>query len=318
MRHEQLISTGLGWAKTTGTKFAEWTFSNLSEEHIEFLTLSLERDLLTSRSPGKYDALANALLITSIFNPLTRLYSWKMPTGLYPALEPAYYVGRIVDDVADGHRSLPPGFETFKDWTTHLKQLVNLDWQDIPKEISPEFLLKRAMIRLQPLQRSGDNVSHEFSSFFSAMEVEHDRRINGSVLTTRELQSLNWHSFSHVQNIALIAIRSSTRVKEESGLAILPELLGRGYSVRDLKQDLSDNICNTPKEVLDESRLTLSQLSKDPDLVDNNQTMQNWIASETKDCLTLAQQLTQQKLDLPAKLLTKALTQGLKEDLISL
>jgi hypothetical protein len=280
------------------------------EEHW-FLTN--ERILLTNRAPGKYDVITLAINAISSINPLSLFPGQKREKGLFPALEPAYYTGRIPDDIADGHRPLPEGFENFKEWIDHLKQLLDSDFQSVPTDTTFEYLFKKAYERLLPLQKSSDDVKDLYNKFFDAMVVENLRRSKREVKTEEELQDLNWESFSHVQNIAFIAIKSSARVTKESNLSALPELLRRGYSIRDLKEDLKDNICNIPKIVIEESKLTFEQLSETPELVETNERLQLWISGEVKKCQQLIQVLDNEKLDLSGKLLVKALTTGIKK-----
>lgn len=314
MVREQLSQTATGGLSNI-ERFANWLISVYPEPAIEFIILAEERDRLTNNSPGKYATLATGLRITSTFNPLARLVSWKFPEGIFPAFEPAYYVGRVVDDIADGDRELPEGYEGFQDWINHLKHCLETNFQAVPKDFSFEFLFKRAIQRLEPLQRPGDNVREEYLKFLDAMVMENQRRVNAEVKTEQQLAEINWESFSHVQDIAFIAVKSSVRITQKSGLAKLPDLLGRGYAIRDLQAELGKNICNIPKEVLDKSGLSFQQLSQNPQLVDGNSVLQSWINSEIQECRKIIEELNQVKLDIPAKFLVKILTKGIEKDL---
>lgn len=195
---------------------------------------------------------------------------------------------------------------------------MHSDFQGVQKDTTFEYLFKIAYERLVPLQKHGDNIKDLYDKFLDAMIVENLRRLNREVKTEEELLDLNWESFSHVQNIALIALKSSARVTKKPGLSALPELLGRGYSIRDLKEDLADNVCNIPRKVLEQSKLSFQQLSANPELIDHNERLQLWIGEEIRKCKDLIQILDAEKLDLTGKLLVKALTSGLKKDILKL
>ncbi|MDZ4228873.1 MAG: hypothetical protein U1C50_01300, partial [Patescibacteria group bacterium] len=137
MVREQLSQTATGGLSNI-ERFANWFISVYPEPAIEFIILAEERDRLTNNSPGKYATLATGLRITSTFNPLARLVSWKFPEGIFSAFEPAYYVGRVVDDIADGDRELPEGYEGFQDWINHLKYCLETNFQAVPKDFSFE------------------------------------------------------------------------------------------------------------------------------------------------------------------------------------
>jgi len=319
MLKEKYFPIAKNTIRTFSDKFNRWAIRQIFlVEPEEYFFLLNEKILLTDRAPGKYDDITLAINLISSINPLSRYPGKKLEKGLFPALEPAYYTGRIPDDIADGHRPLPEGFENYQDWINHLKICLDSDFRDISIDYTFEYLFKKAYERLLPLQKHGDDVKDEYNKFFDAMVVENSRRVNREIKTEEELLALNWESFSHVQNIAFIAIKSSARVTKKSGLSALPELLGRGYSIRDLKKDLADNVCNIPKEVLEQSGLSFQQLSENPELVDTNEILQLWMSEEIKKCKQLIKILDKEKLDLTGKLLVKALTSSLKKNISKL
>lgn len=250
----------------------------------------------------------------------------KELSPLFPGLELAYYGGRDVDDVVDGDRPLPTGFETVDSWIDDLVSHVDTmetNKQKTITELNTAFVFQQAISHLEPLENKekGDSIKRECIGFLEAMRLEYHRRVGQTVLTEEEILKGYWQGFSHAQNITLIAIRSKTRIPPDCLPVdkllqmpvnelplVLPIILGKTYTIKDLEADLERGICNIPKSVLEESGLTLSILMKDPSKALNNQKVKNWAADELNISRQLARKLKQKKLDLPAKLMVEFLT----------
>jgi len=244
----------------------------------------------------------------------------------FPGLELAYYGGRDVDDVVDGDKPLPKGFETVDSWIDDLVSHIDTTGtskQEIIMEPNTAFVFQQAVNYLQPLENEekGDSVKRECIGFLEAMRLEYHRRIDQTVLTEEEILQGYWQGFGHAQNITLIAIGSKTRIPSDCLPVdkllqmpvnelplVLPIILGKTYAIKDLGADLERGICNIPKSVLEESGLTLSGLMRDPSKALSNQTVKNWAEDELNISRQLARKLRQKKLDLPAKLMVEFLT----------
>ena len=229
---------------------------------------------------------------------------------IFPALEPSYYACRRVDDVADGDRDLPPGFENFYEWIAYLRNHINTGGKNIPKAPTADYLLKQAIVRLEREQRPTDNIRGEFNGFLDAMTVEYERRINRSVLSAQELEEVNRNSFGHAHNMALIAIRSRTRAPD---VPQLPQLQGRLYAIADLETELRRGICNIPAEVLETSGLGLPALMEQPELVKDNQGIRHWKDAELQWGRFAMDELAKKPLDWITGFYVRFLTLGIEK-----
>ncbi len=102
MLKEKYFPIAKNTIRTFSDKFNRWAIRQIflvePEEHFFLLN---EKILFTDRAPGKYDDITLAINLISSINPLSRYPGKKLEKGLFPALEPAYYTGRIPDDIAD-------------------------------------------------------------------------------------------------------------------------------------------------------------------------------------------------------------------------
>ena len=244
----------------------------------------------------------------------------------FPGLELGYYGGRDVDDVVDGDKPLPKGFETVDSWIDDLAghiDTMGTSKQKIITEPNTAFVFQQAINYLQPLENEGkgDSVKRECIGFLEAMRLEYHRRIGQTVLTGEEILQGYWQGFGHAQNITLIALKSKIRIPPDCPPVdkllqmpvnelplVLPIILGKTYAIKDLEADLERGICNIPKSVLEESGLTLSMLMRNPSKALNNQTIKNWAEGELNVSRQLARKLRLKKLDMPAKLMVGFLT----------
>lgn len=285
------------------TNFIGRVWPYIPERNIETYVVHSTLMSLFHRDPNKYGSIALGLDALKIFD-------WREHSSPLPAL---YCAGRAVDDVADGQRKLPKQFSSFSEWVIHLKKIVETGGAEVPKGRSVDFLLKRALYRLEPFQEEGDDIKQEFYRFFDAMEVEHNRRINQTVLTKAELKTLNINSFSHVFNLTLIAIGSWVRATD---IPEMPPLLGQSYAIRDLETDVSLGICNIPKEILESSGVSFPELREDITPTHTNQGIQAWIAEEVEECKRLITLLDTRKLDLPGKLFVKVFSGSVRDRIL--
>ena len=129
--------------------------------------------------------------------------------------------------------------------------------------------------------------------------------LNKQILTQDKLERLNRESFGSSLDIVLVTIGSSTRAQD------VPEIgpvQAKAQGLRDLKTELEKGIYNIPKEVLEMSSLNLENLQQDPDLIDKNQKVQDWIKKEIEEIPILLKQLAARKLDLKASILMRFLS----------
>jgi hypothetical protein len=228
----------------------------------------------------------------------------------------AYEGGRWVDNVVDGDEPLPPGFSSVDTWLDGLLFPTN-------DQTSAAFLFQQATEYLKPLENKalGDDVSREFTLFIESMRQEYERREHPQILSNTEILDRHWQTFCHAQNITLISLQSKERLPHQrpsldyllgadpNEMPLpLPLILGKKYSVRDLKTDLDKHIFNFDQWTCAASCLSPEEIMYQPDKVMNNSVIQKWGKEELNLSRRLALKANQKRLDLPTGALVTFLT----------
>ena len=230
----------------------------------------------------------------------------------YPQAAPAYTLGRITDDMADG--DLDPkvfGYNNFPDYVKAAKSQIRNRGTEVKRGIALDFLLKNTLEDLERIQKPGDDVRKDWDMFLDAMLVEYDRRVNHKILTKAGLKTIDDNSFSYAHNIMLIALRSKTRFKNIEEIA---QLQGKIFALADLKPELALFTCKIPKEVLEEAQINGEELMNNPNLLDDNEVIRRWMKEELATGRELYDKLKQKipNLDFTAKLYLKFLMKGVE------
>ncbi len=277
---------------------------NYSDKNLVSIIVSNLRNSLYHRAKKKYF-------------PIVEAVRFLTNTGLYPSAAPSYMLGRAVDDMSDG--DLDPkifGYKNFPDYIEIAKDQLRNNSVGVKKDFTLGFLLKYTLEKLEKDQKPTDNVRQDWDNFFDAMLFEYDRRIKGKVLTIEEIKIMYDNSFRYAHNIMLISLHSKTRYQD---IEEIGQLQGRIFALNDLKPELFRHICNIPKKVLMKARLDPTALMEDPNLLDGNEEIINWIKVELKDGKKLFQDLQQKipTLDRTAQgylfFLMKGIEMGIKK-----
>lgn len=277
--------------------------SYLSDSEIEKHIIQDQKMRLRNRAPGKYDTLLFTLDLLSNTIPVT------------PALEVSYHFGRAVDDITDDDAEIPNGFASGLEWLRSLHSHIDNHGMFITSEQRVEFLLKRAMTRIQTLNAPNFNLEDEFHGFISAMEFEYLRRVGRFILTKQEIALMNNNSFGSPHTITLVTIGSAARNKSIPEMA---QLQGRLFGITDLVDDLSKGICNVPLDVVSAAYSHHEDIFLNPQDVRRRPDIQAWIRAEIYSCVVLIRALQQRKLDWKAKLYVKYLLKGLEKHFVHL
>ena len=269
---------------------------SISGFEAEGIIIGVQSRELIARQPGKYEPVLMAVKVNK-------------------RLEISYHLGRHIDDEADGDAEIPPHFNDFSDYVSYLKEKVISGDRSITLEggISG-FLLVRSIQKLEEIAPDKREVSDETLRFLDAMHFEHDRRVNGVVLSKQGLEESYNNSFGSSENIALIAIGSKSRSSEMPELA---QVQGASYALDDLEREIVRNICNIPSEVLEKSGIGIPQFVQDPGLIKKSEIIQEWIGDEDLRCKELLKSLSKRRVDLRAKGLALFLTLGVRKRLIT-
>lgn len=266
---------------------------------------------LTSRAPGKYETMLDVMRIVSWFNPLDRFFPSSQPEGIYPGFDLMYHPFRIIDDVADGDRPLPDGYENFIEWRIHLEEIVMSDQPAQNWGHGIDFLVASSVAFLEKKQKGADSIRDDYLWFLAAMEAEYDRRVNSIVLSEEQLAELNWNSFGASFNITLMVMRSKYRAQDIRELSLL---LSKAYAIRDLVDELP-RMCNIPIEILEQGQISYTKLRLQPQLVNHIPALISWQQQEVHECIELIRILDEKKLDFPARLAVKFLSIGARRDI---
>lgn len=274
------------------------------------------KSILYNRSFKKYFPIVEANSLVSgytIPNLLARI-DFRQPygIGLFRSAAPAYTLGRMIDDMADG--DIDPkefNYESFPAYIDHTKREIENQFAHTKKWFTLDFLMKYTINRLIRDQKEDDDVVGDWNLFLEAMLVEYDRRVNRKILTREELNTTYDASFGPAHNIMLIAYHSKTRFKD---IKETSRLQGGVFAFCDLKLELKRSICNIPMEVLNEAGLDPFLLMENPDLLDGNDVIQNWMKAELEAARINYQKLKQKipKLDFTARLYLKFLMKGVE------
>jgi hypothetical protein len=275
------------------TAWAEWVAAR--PEMREYLLIQEQNDRLHSRAPGKYENITAVFKVLATFNPLSRFLG-TMPEGYAPAIEVAYHLCRWVDDVADGDLPLPESYKDFAALVAALKVHLSGSSALSAEDTDLEFLLKRTLQKLDKHPVPTIDIRKEMGLFLDAMQVEHDKRVEGEVLTREKLEALYRGSFGPPHMLAFAALGSSC---SGEAIADLFQLQGRLYAVRDLIPELSKGIIFIPLEVVKESGLRQDELTGDPETAVQNEVIQRWIAEEDRYGLQTIAALREKSKSLP-------------------
>lgn len=175
---------------------------------------------------------------------------WKI---LIPRIRPnqwvriAYAYGSAVADIVDGHKKLPVGFTSIEELLDYLLYSLSEEELDLQKE-------KIAIVQLQKavcawFLKKWVDIKPYLIDALLWMKTEYQRRLWKQILSNEELVTLHNQSFRGAHQVYLVALGPQYQA---SDIAELPQILWFIYWLKDLKQDLDDNMCNIPKEVCDE------------------------------------------------------------------
>ena len=292
------------------------------EFYISYIVNNI-KSYLYPRAPKKYIPIGEVVSFLSGYAIPQVILSRLIPDspgfiyGLYPSAAPAYMLGRVVDDMADG--DLDPkafGYDDFPAYIKDAKKQLKNNNAEIEKGFGLDFLLKYTIENLEREQKPTDNVRRDWDKFFDAMLFEHYRRVNGRILTREEMKTMNDNSFSYAHNIMLISLRSKTRYKD---IEEIGQLQGRIFALNDLKPELRLKIYNIPEDVLKKAKLDPTALKENPNLLDDNVEIAIWAKEEIDAGKKLFEQLRQKipSLDLKVQgylyFLMKGIEMGIKK-----
>jgi len=288
---------------------------DLPDSFVEYLIIDQRRRALLERAPGKYDTLLDTLHILSNFNLLTKIKPAPgVGNGFKPAVEPAYHLGRWHNDAADNKTPLPFPYQDYPELVRHQKELLEpSDNIVVAKGLTIDFLLSRAITKLEKIQKPNDNVRQDLSLFLDSMLTEYYRRTNKEASSFEELSEIYNISFGRPHNVMLIAIGSSARAQQ---ISLLPQIQGGMYNseLKSLYEDLKLGICYIPKGVLLASDLTLEKLVLNPGLVEMNEVIKEWRLGEIYRCSKMFSTLlaNTRRLDWKARFYVKSLTRNME------
>ncbi len=243
-----------------------------------------QNDRLYRRAPGKYEKITWTYYLLSNLLPLA------------PAMEVAYHFCRLVDDIADEDAALPPGYSSFAQFLENLKCSIYGSTDVTLEEEEAVFLLKRMLGKLDQNPSEAINHRQETEAFLDAMQVEHDKRVDGAISTREQLGALYRGSFGPPHMLAFAALRSNCTGE---AIADLFQLQGRLYAVRDLIPELTKGIVFIPLEVVEEAGLSREALVTDPEKACKNSVIQRWMVEEDEYGLKTISELRLKAKDLP-------------------
>lgn len=300
-------------------EFGRKILNLLPDSDISWLITKSRNVELSQRAPGKYELLHSTIFILSNIDPYTIAsrfipYTEIFGYGLIPGYYEAHHVGRWVDDVVDGDKTLPEGFTTIPEWIEYMKVVARSRGRHISKGFTPEFLLKYAINKISSRERPGDDLPGLFIRFFDGMLFEYHKRQTGNLFSELELQQLYSDTFGAPNSIFLIAAGSNAR---DGHIPEMAQLFGQVYALVGLEEDLSRGIYFIPAEVIEDSGLSIIDLRNNPQIVKNNIYIRRWIdlvmAESIKNIETLRQK--QKNLDLKAQLFVMFQTWSINKDL---
>lgn len=222
-------------------------------------------------------------------------------TRIAPALRPAYLICRIIDDIADGERNIPPNFESFIALVdTAQEQILS---GAVVKKSMIMFLLQYAILLTSRRERIQGETQKAYADTFNAMIVEYKRRTNKQLLSQKELISVHTSSSYFPHNIGLICLGSNNRAADTPELA---ELIGRIDALRDIEKDLQLGIVNIPNTIMNVSNCSYSSIVENPQRVYTYPAIRKWAQRELDEGEKLINILIQYKVDWTANFIIKS------------
>ncbi len=163
----------------------------------------------------------------------------------------SYFWWREIDDIVDGDIQIPEWYNNIDEYFTQIQYDI-LNTSEKPKT----QLWKSAAHILSSYQKyTGRNIYPYLVDFLEGMKTEYYRRINQSILSEQELNTLYDQSFRGSHEIYLAALWSQNNSQD---LKELPQILWWMYGLKDMQQDLKGWIINIPKEVVEKLDLHIS------------------------------------------------------------
>ena len=221
-------------------------------------------------------------------------------TRLAPALRPVHLVCRMIDDIADGDRKLPPEFSSFP-------QLIEIAQKQIETGVvsfqsNALILLQNAISAAERRQIKPGEVQASFTEFLEVMLLEFRRRTERRLLDQQELIDLHIASSFHAHNIGLICFGSHSRASDTPEFS---ELIGRMDALRDMTKELRLGTVNIPREVMTQAGCSYEDVVNAPQSVYSHPEIVNWMRDELCYGETLIDELAQRKVDRTAKMILK-------------
>ena len=200
-------------------------------------------------------------------------------SGLYRSAKPTYFFCRFVDDVTDGDRPLPKGFDSFQAFIDRLLYLLENKSNSKLKGI--ELMLTDALRKLDKTDATPLLIRAELKSFLQSMQVDYTRRTQKQVLSQTEIDELYDQSFASVLHLAMLGFGTQL---ERSDIKKLGQVQGKIYALQDLEDDLRMGIINVPRELVKKAGLSNEELMSSPRLLSQHQAFMEWKHSELSTC----------------------------------
>ena len=159
------------------------------------------------------------------------------------------------------------------DWSQDIPEFIQAIKNDVSqdkKHKSNTIIGKAGVKMIETYKKHGKDIQEYMVDFLDAMMMEHQRRIQKTILTEEQLIDLHNKSFRGAHDIFLCALWSKNNAKD---IQELPQILWRLYGIMDLQKDLSKNICNIPKEI----GIDIPVNKQDFETLLNNKEVQQWI-----------------------------------------
>ncbi len=206
--------------------------------------------------------------------------------GLARSAKPAYFFCRYIDDFADGESLVKHPQVSFDELITTLKGVVAHPQKKYKDTL--QLTLVDAILKLKKSNVDLVIIQKEFSAFLDSMLFDYKRRTETCVLSQGELLQLYDASFKPILHIALIGLGVGI---EEEYIFLLGRLQARLYAIQDMEYELTKNIINLPKELIQRMSCSLDDIVSSPKTYLNDMLVVEWRNQEYKACATYVKQL---------------------------
>ena len=199
-------------------------------------------------------------------------------SGIYRSAKPTYFFCRFVDDVTDGDRELPKGYDSFQAFMDRMLQL--LDHQGSKGLKGIELVLADALRKLDKTA-APQIIRTELKDFLQSMQVDYKRRTQQLLLSQQAIDQLYDQSFASVLHLAMLGFGTQLQRSDIQKLGVVQ---GKIYALQDLEEDLSKGIFNVPEELVKAAGLSEKALMANPSALMNHQAFVQWQHAELSTC----------------------------------